>query len=95
VAVSGLTALVDVAVNQSNGTLYTYGLAADGVFAFEAGFETGAFPPAVLTELRGPIRRELAAGQLSQPGGVAVGRDGTVFASDGVFGNGRLLQIRG
>jgi hypothetical protein len=95
VAMTGFTALIDIAVNPNNGTVYTYSLAADGVLAFEEGFGTGVFPPAVLTEVKGGKQRELVAGQLSQPGGVAVARDGTVFATDGVFFGGRLLQIRG
>jgi hypothetical protein len=52
------------------------------------------FPPAVLLELRGDQRRELAAGQLSQPGGVAVGFFGVVFVTDEVFTGGRLLRVR-
>jgi hypothetical protein len=96
VAHTGLTSLIDVAVNPNNGHLYTYGLAAAGTWAFEEALMGGGdFPAAVLTELRGSVRRELASGQLSQPGGVAVARDGTVFVTDGVFGNGRLVQIRG
>ena len=53
------------------------------------------FPPAVLLEVKGHRTRELARGKLSQPGGVAVSRDGTVFVTDGMFGNGRLLRLRG
>jgi hypothetical protein len=94
--VDGLTALIDVAINTNNRSFYTYGLAADGVFAFEEGLVTGEFPSAVLTEVRANgKRRELVPGQLSEPGGVAVASDGTVFATDGVFSSGRLLQIRG
>jgi hypothetical protein len=95
-AMGGFTALIDVAINTRTNAVYVYGLAAGGVLAFEEGFATGVFPPAVLTQVGANGKRsELAAGMLSQPGGVAVARDGTVFATDGVFGNGRLVQIRG
>lgn len=94
-AFDGLTAIQDIALG-SNGRMYVYELAADGTLAFEAGLETGEFPPAVLLELKGHRRTELAAGQLSQPGGVAVGRGGTVFVTDAVFtpDGGRLLSLR-
>jgi hypothetical protein len=97
VAADGFTAIQDIAINQNNGTLYVYELAADGVLAFEAGFETGEFPPAVLLKVQGDRRTELLAGQLSQPGGVAVARNGTVFVTDGVFDpeGGRLALVRG
>jgi hypothetical protein len=97
---SGFTAIQDIAFDHS-GALYVYELAADGVLAFEAGFETGEFPPAVLIQVkrygswRGKWqgrRTELAAGQLSQPGGVAVAH-GEVFVTDQVFTGGRLLEI--
>lgn len=91
---SGYTAIQDIAYNQRNGALYVYELAADGVFAFEEGFGTGDFPPAVLIESMHGKRTELAAGQLSEPGGVAVGRSaGHVFVTDGVFSEGRLLEV--
>jgi hypothetical protein len=96
---SGYTAIQDIAFNNNNGRLYVYELAADGVFAFEAALEPDSvvpFPPAVLLEVRGngwhERRTELAAGQLSQPGGVVVTR-GNVYVTDGVFTSGRLLKI--
>jgi hypothetical protein len=91
----GFTAIQDIAFNQRNGRLYVLELAADGVLAFEEGFGTGDFPPAVLLKVKGDKRTELAAGQLSEPGGVAVADDGTVFVTDGMFSDGRLLRIRG
>jgi hypothetical protein len=92
---SGFTSIFDIAFNPHNGTLYVYEIAEDGWLAFEAGFETGDFPPAVLLQVRGNTRSELARGELSQPGGVAVGNDGAVFVTDGMFTGGRLLQITG
>ena len=93
-AAGGFTAIQDIAVDLDNRTLYVYEFAAGGVMAFEAGFETGEFPPAVLLEVTGANQRtELVAGELSQPGGVAVDGSGGVYVTDRVFGEGRLLQI--
>jgi hypothetical protein len=92
---SGFTSIIDLAINRNNGTVYVYEIAEDGWLAFEEGFATGDFPPAVLLEVKGNRTRELVRGQLSQPGGVAVSRSGAVFVTDGVFGDGRLLRVRG
>ena len=97
VAAAGFTAIQDIAIDRKSGTLYVYELAADGVPAFEAGFENGDFPPAVLLKVKSRKKRtELLAGRLSQPGGVAVSRNGTVFVTDNVFTPqaGRLLRLR-
>jgi hypothetical protein len=91
---SGFTSIFDIAFNLRNGTLYVYEIAEDGWLAFEEGFATGDFPPAVLLKVKGGKRTELVRGQLSQPGGVAVGRGGQVFVTDGMFTGGRLLRIR-
>ena len=73
-----------------------YEIAEDGWPAFEAGFAPGGqFPPAVLLEVKGRTRTELARGELSQPGGVAVANDGAVFVTDGMFTGGRLVQVKG
>jgi hypothetical protein len=92
---SGFTSIMDIAFNPHNRTLYVYEIAEDGWLAFEAGFETGDFPPAVLLQVKGGSRTELAGGELSQPGGVAVANDGALFVTDGMFTGGRLIQIRG
>ena len=91
---SGFTSIIDLAFNPKNGTLYVYEIARKGWLAFEEGFKTGVFPPAVLLEVKGHTARELVRGKLSQPGGVAVAPDGTVFVTDGMFGNGRLIRVR-
>lgn len=93
---SGFTSIIDLAFNPKNGTLYVYEIAKQGWLAFEAGFAPGGvFPKAVLLEVRrGHKPRELAKGKLSQPGGVVVARDGSIFVTDGLFTGGRLLRIR-
>jgi DNA-binding beta-propeller fold protein YncE len=90
---SGLTAIQDIAFDKWTHKLYVYELAKDGVLAFEAGFETGEFPPAVLLQVTKHGKREIAKGKLSQPGGIAFGIGGRLYATDGTFGNGRLLRI--
>jgi hypothetical protein len=97
VAADGFTAIQDIAINRHNRTMYVYELAAEGVLAFEAGLETGDFPPAVLLRVRRDQRTDLLDGQLSQPGGVVVGRTGRVYVTDGVFdpSGGRLIRVRG
>ena len=93
---TGFTSIIDLAFNPNNGTLYVYEIAEDGWLAFEEGcFGPAGCPPAVLLEVKGGKTRELVRGQLSQPGGVAVSRNGTVFVTDGMFGDGRLLRVRG
>jgi hypothetical protein len=94
VANSGFTSIQDIHLDPWTGKTYVYELAADGALAFEEGFETGVFPPAVLLEVRNGQRRELAAGQLSQPGGVTTGLFGQLYVTDGMFGDGRLLRIK-
>ncbi|MET0147339.1 MAG: ScyD/ScyE family protein [Ilumatobacteraceae bacterium] len=91
----GFTAIQDIAFSPKNGNLFVYELAKDGVLAFEAGFESGDFPAAVLLEDRGGRRPiELVKGELSQPGGIVVGGDGKIYVTDGIFGNGRLSRVR-
>jgi hypothetical protein len=96
---SGFTSIFDIAFNNRNGTLYVYEVAEGGWLAFEEGFATGDFPPAVLLEVKGGKTRELVPGQLSEPGGVSVGFDGNVYVTDGSITlgepHGRLLRIRG
>jgi hypothetical protein len=91
---SGFTGIMDLAIDQASGKTYVYEIAAGGFLAFEEGFVTGVFPPAVLLLVQGNKRTELAAGQLSQPGSVVVTPDG-VYVTDGMFTGGRLVRIRG
>ena len=93
-AQSGFSAIQDIDF-APNGKLYVLELAEGGVFAFEGGFETGDFPPAPLLEVKkNGQRKQLAAGQIFQPGGVAAEND-AVYVTDGLFFGGRLLRIRG
>lgn len=92
---SGFTSIFDIAFNDRNGTLYVYEIAEDGWLAFEAGFETGEFPPAVLLQVKGQTVRELVRGQLSQPGGVSIAPNGAIYVTDGMFTGGRLSQLTG
>lgn len=89
----GLTAIQDIAFGPKDHKLYVLELAKDGVLAFEEGFETGEFPPAVLLKVGRHERTELAKGKLSQPGGIAFSDHGKLYVTDGTFGNGRLLRI--
>jgi len=89
----GLTSIQDIAFSPNTHRLFVLELAKDGALAFEAGFETGEFPPAVLLTVGRHGRSELVKGKLSQPGGIAFSRSGKLYATDGVFGNGRLLRI--
>lgn len=88
----GFTGIQDIAFGPDK-KLYVLELAEGGVLAFEGGFETGEFPPAVLLKTSSHGRTELAAGQLSEPGGIAFGRGGKLYATDGTFSDGRLLRI--
>jgi hypothetical protein len=97
---SGYTAIQDIAFDKHSGRMYVYELAAEGVFAFEAALDPTAgvpFPAAVLLEVKrsrwNEKRTELAAGELSQPGGVVV-TNGKVYVTDGVFTGGRLLEVK-
>jgi hypothetical protein len=92
---AGFTSIMDIAFNPRNGTLYVYEIAEDGWLAFEAGFGTGEFPPAVLLQVKGHKTRELVRGQLSQPGGVSIAPNGAIYVTDGMFTGGRLIQLTG
>ena len=91
---ANFTAIQDIAFSRHDRSLYVYELAGAGVLAFEEGFETGEFPPAVLLKVNGRKRTELAAGQLSEPGGVVASDRGHVFVTDGMFSAGRLVRVR-
>lgn len=90
---SGFTSIVDLAIDPASGKTYVYEIAEGGFLAFEEGFATGDFPPAVLLLVHGNSRTELVPGQLSEPGGVVVMPDG-VYVTDGTFTSGRLVRIR-
>ena len=89
----GFTSINDIYFSRGTGSLYVYELAKDGALAFEAGFESGEFPPAVLLEVKNNKTTELAEGKLSQPGGIVALNRGTVFVTDGMFTGGRLVEV--
>ena len=98
VYLDGLTAIQDIAFNNANNRLYVLQLARDGVLAFEEGFVTGVFPPGMLLEFSRIGRwnervLELGMDQIFEPGGVAIGHDGKIYVTDGVFSEGRLLRV--
>jgi hypothetical protein len=90
---SGLTSIGALAVSPDGSTIYAFEYAAGGVGEFEAGcFGPGGCPPAVLLQIKGGQRKELAAGQLSQPGALAL-RGNTLYITDHVVTDGRLLKL--
>ncbi|MFY9586050.1 MAG: ScyD/ScyE family protein [Actinomycetota bacterium] len=103
IAYEGFTAIQDIYFLRQTATLYVYELARDGVLAFEAGFESGDFPPAVLLEVKKNKTTELAKGKLSEPGGIVALNRGEVFVTDGMFAcsgpegappcEGRLVEV--
>lgn len=95
IAWSGFTGIQDIAYERRTGTLYVLELSKGGVLAFEneENFESGNFPPAVLIEVKKNKRTELAAGKLSEPGGIVVVNRGNVYVTDGLFTGGRLVEI--
>jgi hypothetical protein len=93
----GLTSIAALAVAPNGSAVYAFEYAEDGVGAFEAGcFGPAGCPPAVLLKLQGGQVTELARGQLSEPGALAI-RGGSLYATDHVLSPnaGRLLKLAG
>lgn len=90
-AETGYTGIADLDIHSSGAKLVME-YAADGVMAFEGGFETGEFPPAVLRASYQGQRVELAEGEFSQPGAVAFFRN-KAFVLDGLITGGRLSRL--
>ena len=92
----GLTSIGALAVSPDGSTLYAFEYAEAGVGAFEAGCfgpsGPAGCPPAVLLKIRGNQVTELARGQLSQPGALAL-RGNTLYVTDHVLSGGRLLKL--
>ncbi|GAA1799331.1 ScyD/ScyE family protein [Planosporangium flavigriseum] len=86
---SGFTNIVDIAVDR-RGRIYVLELAKNSLLW---GDPTGA----LYRIDRDGKRTELAAGQLTMPGGVAVDEHGTVYVSNRSTsaGGGELLRIKG
>jgi hypothetical protein len=89
----GLTSIGAIAVTPNGSAVYAFEYAKDGVGAFEEGcFGPGGCPPAVLVKIQGGSVTELAKGQLSQPGALAVS-GGNLYVTDNVVTGGRLLRL--
>ena len=96
----GFSGIQDIVFDR-HGRMYVYELAVGGVWPFEEALMAGGtvpFPPAVLLKVTQPGTpkariKELAAGELSQPGGIVATREGGVFVTDGMFTGGRLLKV--
>jgi hypothetical protein len=90
---AGLTGIAALAVSPDQSAVYVLEYAKDGVGAFEACLGGGVpCPPAVLLQLKNGQRTELAKGQLSEPGSLAVSGH-TLYVTDHTFSGGRLLAI--
>lgn len=86
-----LTAVIDLAFGP-DGSLYVLQIAKNGLLA---AFGRGDWTGALIRIAPDGRRRELAAGELVAPGGIAVARDGSLYVSDhSIFaGRGRVLRI--
>jgi glucose/arabinose dehydrogenase len=89
---SGFTAIIDILFGP-DGSLYVLQIAANGLLgAFSSGDWTGA----LIRVMPDGTRTEIAAGALTAPGGVAMGRDGALYVTNrSIYSNaGQVLQIR-
>jgi hypothetical protein len=89
----GLTGIGAITVAPNGSAVYAFEYAANGVLEFEEGcFGPGGCPPAVLKKISGGQVSVLAAGQLSQPGALAINGN-TLYITDHVVTDGRLLKL--
>ena len=89
----GFTSIVDLAAGR-DGSIYVDELVKASWFAWEA---LGAEPIGAVYRIsphRGKVT-ELAAGQLTLPGGVAVSKNGQVYVAYPVFGEGQIVRLAG
>ena len=86
VALSGFTNIISIAFGP-NGALYVLEISKNGLLS---GDPTGA-----LFKVQHGVRTELAAGQLSMPGGLAIASDGTIYVTNWsvLAGGGQVLRI--
>jgi hypothetical protein len=88
---SGFTAIIDIAFGP-DGSLYVLEIAKNGLLA---AFEMNDWTGALVRIAPDGARTELAAGQLTAPGGVAVGSDGAIYVTvNSIFsGSGAVVKI--
>jgi sugar lactone lactonase YvrE len=86
VALSGFTNIVSIAFGP-DGALYVLEISKNGLLS---GDPTGA-----LIKVQNGVRTELAVGQLSMPGGLAVASDGTIYVTNWAVlpGGGQVIRI--
>jgi hypothetical protein len=89
---SGFTAIIDLAWGP-DGSLYVLEIAKNGLLA---GFGSEDWAGALIRMAPNGSRTEIAPGQLTAPGGVAVGPDGALYITNhGIYaGAGTVLRIR-
>ena len=90
---TGFTSVIDLAFGR-DGTMYVLEIVKDGLLGVEI---FGAPPIGALWAVKGGTKTELAEGELLAPGGVDVGRRGTLSVTTAtVFGPGAgsIVQIR-
>jgi hypothetical protein len=87
---SGFTNVIDLAFGK-DGTMYVLEIAKNGLLSAEL----GGPPVGALWAVKDGTRTELAPGELLFPGGVAVGRHGTLYVTTGaVFGDGAGTVVK-
>lgn len=87
----GLTSVVDLAPG-SRGSIYAVELARHSWLQWE--IDPSLDEGALFKVRPGGSRIELAAGRLNLPGGVDVGRHGTIYVTGPVFGPGALMRVK-
>jgi hypothetical protein len=90
-AVDGLTSVTGLAVGR-DGSLYVVSMVKNGLFGFIGGGDTAG----ALYRIKNGTVSEIAPGRLTLPGGVAVGRNGTIYVTNNSVsvGGGEVLAIR-
>lgn len=87
----GFTSIIDIAFGP-DGSLYVLEIAENSVLA---GFVFGNWEGALIRVAPDGTRTEIADGQLTAPGGIAVGKDGALYVTNNsIFaGTGEVLRI--
>jgi hypothetical protein len=88
----GFTSIVSLASGE-NGAIYVAELSKMSWMALESGDPAGMVGAVIRVGHDRNVRRELAAGKVMAPGGVAVGPRGGVYVAGPVFGPGMIRKI--